>query len=510
VTLAQEEMPVTDEPTEEEQAAPVEVEVAEEALPEEDPDLENTLVRVLVTYQTFDPIMPWQQTSPRTRYGYGVFVTDSLVLTTEDTVRNHRFVELRQSLSGEKFTAKVVEADEYVNLALLKVRRSGMRGEPKPLIPAEKLDRAARMIAAQFDETGEIQTGTLQIEKISMASLPSAAGSSLSFRLRTRLNINGDGAPVLADGKLVGLVSSYRNSRRTASVVPYPVIRRFLDDASDAPYKGFAAAGFSWGYLLDPAKRKYLQIDEERRGVIVLATTPGTGASEVLEPEDVILEWDGVPIDNMGYYDDPDFGRLVFSYLIKGRGRPGDMIPVTLVRDGEVRKVKLRLIRPSDARDFIPENTLREPIDYLVDGGLVIRELTGNFLRQYGKEWQMRVDSRIAHLYLTRSDRPEKPGDRLVILAQVLPDPINAGYEFFRNQIITHVNSQPVRNMQDVFRIVERDGNVNRLTLKSIGVDLVLDESGMRAANKRLAAKYSILRMRHRVSGRKTKASGRN
>jgi hypothetical protein len=127
----------------------------------------------------------------------------------------------------------------------------------------------------------------------------------------------------------------------------------------------------------------------------------------------------------------------------------------------------------------------------------VLRELTGRYLHAYGTDWQRRVDSRLVNLYLTRSNDAERAGDRIVLLTGVLPDPINIGYQGFRDAVITHVNGDAIRNMGDVFRIVDRDGSVRRLRLQSIGVDLILDPALLSEANRRLSMIYRVPRLRY-------------
>jgi hypothetical protein len=52
----------------------------------------------------------------------------------------------------------------------------------------------------------------------------------------------------------------------------------------------------------------------------------------------------------------------------------------------------------------------------------------------------------------------------------------------------------------DVFRIVERDGLLKRVSIMGYEVDLVLDEAEMAQANKRIAANYRIQKMRFKSS----------
>ena len=166
-------------------------------------------------------------------------------------------------------------------------------------------------------------------------------------------------------------------------MLPHVILKKFLEDAETPPYKGFASAGFRWKPLIDPSVREYFNV-RENGGVQVLSCLPHTGAAEFLRPNDVILSWDGHRIDNMGFYDDPDYSRLLFSHLIRGRRKPGDTVPVRLVRDRNEITVNLTLNHWSNNRMLIPENELGAKEEYLIEGGMIIRQLSGNYLRAHG------------------------------------------------------------------------------------------------------------------------------
>jgi S1-C subfamily serine protease len=460
-------------------------------------ELESALVEVTVTSQEFDPFIPWQRKPPATRRGYGVLVDNSRVLTTENLVRNHKLVELRRIRTGEKIAATVELSDCQADLALLKIADGANFTGIPPVRLAEHVASTGSVEILQFDETSQIQRGKAQIVNISVSELPTAPYPVLIFSLLTDLNVNGEGAVAVYEGKIAGLLISYDPGSRVGRMLPYPVIKHFLDDALKPPYKGFATAGVTWTSLIDPAKRAYLGVKQNGKGILVLACLPGTGAAETLKPNDVIMAWDGKSLDNLGFYEDPDFGRLGWANLIKGRREPGNVVPVTIIRDQAEKTIDVRLDRWLDSAVLIPEDVTGEQAEYLVEGGFIIRELTGRYLKAYGPDWQQEVDPRLVHLYLTQRYSPSQPDEHVVVLSGVLPDTINIGYQNQQNMMITGLNGKPVRNMADVFRIVDADKSIKHISLKSIGVDLVLDQSELMAANQRIAEIYRLPALRY-------------
>jgi S1-C subfamily serine protease len=458
---------------------------------------EFSLVQVIVTTQEPHPILPWQNRETSIRVGYGVAIDGGLILTTEHLVRHSRLVELRKPRVGEKKAASVLIADSQVNLALLRAPQDS--DPPSPALAVDgTFTRHARLTILQFDETSEVQRGDAQTVQMMMAPLSGAPHVSLAASLLTDLNVNGEGAPVVVDGKLVGLMMSYSRGERVGHMVPGPVIARFMELVRSPRYPGFSSAGFTWALLIDPVKRRYLGVTDPGRGVLVLSCLPASGASEVLKPNDVIMAWDGKPVDNMGYYMDPDLGRMELSHLTKIRSRVGDAVPVSIIRDRKPMSVRLSVGYWNDSDNLIPEGLEGEPTEYLVHGGLLIRELTGRYLQAGGGDWRQNADPRLTNLYLTHRMNPEKPGDRVVILSIVLPDPVNVGYQEFMNSVVTHINRQPVRNMRDVFRVFDADGGISRVTLKNVGVDLVLAPAAAAEANDRISRNFGIPALQYR------------
>ena len=459
----------------------------------------DSLLQVIVTYQQYDPFAPWQKTRPGLRQGYGVVVAPGRVLTSESLVRNQTMVELRRATTGEKIPAALEMSDDQVDLALLRVAdERAAAAIPALALGTNVVPKHAKVTILQFDETRGVQRGDADVVQINMAELPNAPYAELTYSLLTDLTVNGVGAAVVQDSRLCGLIIGNNSGERIGFMLPAPVLRRFLDDVATPPYAGIPIAGFRWKTLVDPAQRAYLHVDHPGQGILVLSCIPGTGAANVLKPGDVIVQWGGFNVDNLGFYEDPTYGRLSLSYLIRDKGEPGKAVPVTLLRAGQQQSVQLELATRNDRAALLPENVGEERAEYLVEGGLVIRELDGFYLRARGGDWKSKTDARITNLYLTRRDNPERPGDRLVVLASVQPDPINIGYQEFNDQIIEKVNGKPVRNIADVFRIKDEDGHVVRLSLRSVGVDLVLDRTELDVANRRIAATYRIPELEYR------------
>ncbi|OGV62164.1 MAG: hypothetical protein A2498_14105 [Lentisphaerae bacterium RIFOXYC12_FULL_60_16] len=455
-------------------------------------DITDRVIRMAVSFSETDPTMPWLRLQPGTRAGYAIRLDATRLIAPERIVRNAQVVYLLPPRSGSHYQAVVRHRDPHVGLALLELQ------EPHALPPLDRLAFepltavTGNTIIVQCDETGNIETGTGIYLRSAVQPLPSGNQADLLVTLQVSRYVNGDGVPVFRGQGLAGMILAYDPTARNATVLPADTIRRYVEDVLTPPYHGFPSVGIEWTPLIDPAKRRYLGVTAPASGILVLDCLPGSAAESVLKPHDVILSIDGHPIDELGFYHDPVLGRLEFSHLIRSPRKPDSPIRLRIVRQAVEQDLPLTPARRQDTDNLIPENLEAEPEPFLITGGLVIRELTGRYLQSQGPTWIRDTDPRLVHTYLFRRNKPDFPGQRVVILSRVLPDPVNQGYENIADAIITHINGQPVRNIGDVFTIQDRDRVIHRVRLQGIETELVLDVEKRAEADNRISRQYRL------------------
>jgi len=461
-----------------------------------------TVVEVISACQEFDQHIPWRKNPPQIRQGLGVVIEGNFILTFDDIARNSTLIEVRRAKTGTKLEAKTLVADEQVGAALLKINDAAAAAQFKSVAITDKISRNDRVTIVKMDESGQFQSDEGQV--IEIISTP----RGLVLKVLTNLSIEKNGTPVFIDnaGKsgasraLAGITINYDKGTQTCLVLAGVTLKKIVAAAGAPPYEGIASAGLMWEPLLDPAKRKYLGIGDQNGGILVVRTLPGSGAAATLQAEDVIVDIDGLQLDKMGYYTDPDYGRLLFAHLINGRHKPGDKAALTIFRNRQKMAAQMTLKRQRDVAQTIPENTSGDQAEYLAEGGLILRELTGDYLRSGGNDWITQMNHRLVYYYFNPWQFSAKEGEHVVILSMVLPDQINIGYHEYHDEVVTAVNGRPVRRMADVFKAVDADGGLKRVSIMGSGVDLVLDENEMPAANRRIAANYRIPSLRYQRS----------
>ncbi len=83
------------------------------------------VVSLRVTHQSFEEHRPWTKTTPNTRTGSAVVLRNSLLLTESKLIRNAILIQVQKNGSATRVPARVVHADEDIDLALLTVDEPG-------------------------------------------------------------------------------------------------------------------------------------------------------------------------------------------------------------------------------------------------------------------------------------------------------------------------------------------------------------------------------------------------
>jgi hypothetical protein len=455
--------------------------------------MRRSIYTLRVTAQRFDSLQPWKKGTPERRTGYALAVGTNLLVTTEQLVRDAALVEVSPAGSARFYRASLLRADRDLNLALLDISRSDLPERPVPFELAAIPFPGSKGRFFQFEEGGILQEGGVQILRASMEPPGEGLPALLTLQFLSDIPLNGQALPILQENRLAGMAVSYDRSSKLGMLYPARTLKRFIEDAPLPSYQGLPVAGITWKPLPDPAKRRYLKAPEGDRGVQVVDTATGTDAANVFQPGDVLIAWSGYSVDQQGYYDDPALGRIPFSALISSC-RPGDSVPVTIHRNGSETQAVVKLTARGVMPRRVPEYDNTQP-PYLIEGGLVMRDLSGDYLRTAGFDWVMRANPRLVHLYITKGDEASPNGERIPLLAFVLPDTINVGYQHLRDEVITAVNGEPVQGLKDILRIRERDGVISRIRLQEMDTDLVLDAKTIPEANARIGESYRISNM---------------
>lgn len=454
---------------------------------------ESQVVVLVVTTQDYDQWRPWEKQTPETQTVQAVVLEGSRLVTTADLVEGATVILAEKHGSPLREPARIVHVDADANLALLTVDATGFFGDLKPAVLAASVPSEGRVDTVRWS-SGQIEVSASRVTRMEVGGTYLGALEHASLLLETDLSGGGWSEPVFAGGRLIGL--TYSQDGQSATVTPVDILRDYLE-ASRSPgtYREMANLDLYWQVNRDPALARHLGLPGEPRGILVTQVPRGSSACGALLPRDLLLSLDGHPIDAAGYYEHPVHGRLKFTQIVVDGHRAGDVIPGEVLRGGKTMGVRLTLRPARSANDLMPFRSGGEPPPYVVAGGLVFRELTADFLRTWGKDWDKKAPPFLVTRYelFRTAQSPERR--RVVLLAYVLPAAYNLGYGNLQNLPVARINGRDIDSIDDVdgaFRSPEKGFHRIVLEPNPVRTEILLDAATFEEATRSILEDYQV------------------
>lgn len=460
----------------------------------------TSVVRVHATNQGYNFVRPWEKMEAGRRSGLGALIGGGRVLVTAELVVDHTYIELELPDTGEKTPARVVGLDYEANLALLEpsdeAKRTDFFQRMKPLEIDLSTKAGDRLEVWQLEDNGTAASTEANVIQVSVGRYFVDGSFFLNYVLRGSLQYRTSSftLPVIKEGRLAGLLLSYDSKEQTSDVLPAPIIDHFLKDLEDGEYSGFPNLGLSYAPTLDEQLRKYAKLDGREGGIYIRRVSRDGAAKQAgIQADDVILEIGGYPIDSRGNYEDPTYGKLNFSHLVRGGAQVGQTVPVKLIRKGEEMTLDLVLTRkPPEAYKIDPYMFDRGP-RFKILGGLIFQELTLPYLKAWGDQWVNRAPFKLVHAHANQELFEESEGGKLVILSAVILTPATVGYEQIGNIEVTKVNDQVIHSIKDLNDALAKpiDG-IHKIEFDDFPKVIYLDARMAEAVNEQFGPRLGI------------------
>jgi S1-C subfamily serine protease len=417
------------------------------------------LVRVNVTGQSYDYFRPWQKKAPFSKRALGAVLSKGHVLVTADLVANQNYVELERAESGEKTAARVEVIDYEANLALLEPTEKAFLDGITPLEIALDTVVGDRLAAWQLEPTGALLATEGLVTTVQMTQYPIDIGQFLTYRISIPMQYreNSYTVPLVKNNKLAGLLLRYDSRSQLLDAIPAPIITHFLKEAEGQNYRGFPSVGFSFFPTRDPELRQFSGETGTSGGVYVTNVEPHTPAMKAgLQVGDIVKAVAHNEIDQNGNYVDPLYGKIEFTNLLTAHAYSGDIVPFLIQRSGKPMELNVTL-EHRDARDYVsPPYNLDQPPSYYVLGGLIFQELSRQYLKEWGPNWQREAPQRFVYLDRFQSELFPEGNRRVVILSQVLPANSTIGYDDLSYLTVTKVNGKEIKSLGDLAEAVKQ------------------------------------------------------
>lgn len=441
----------------------------------------DAIVLIRSTQQDYSPLLPWEKQRPRNNKVLGVSLGEGRVLTLYEPLKAATYLELSLPDESRNVPARILRYDEDMNLAIVSVLNEGdgnfLEG------------RAALELGAPLGQGAEaVVIGLINgLNPYRISGVVQGATEGMpKLNLRTAAPLpddSEDGAPILCDGKLVGLSAGYEDSSQTLSMMNADMLARFMDTGHPC---GTPLLGVQFTELDDPVMRRYLELPEGQTGLYVSKVIPG-GAAEAagLQEGDVITAAEGMPVDSRGRVNHPLYGPIAAASALRVMKPLGESVTLTLCRNGE--QVELPVVLNRDLlnsplrRQLAPAEAPR----YILWGGLLFQPLTQTYLNALRSSSHGEMPLPFLRLQQQEKELAEQGIREVVALTLIIPTPATLGYEESRFSIVKAVNGKPIHDFAEFEQLLDEptEDNITSISLDRAPYTLHLDRSAAETAN---------------------------
>jgi len=393
--------------------------------------------------------MPDEETARRYR---PVGTGSGWVFDEQHIVTNNHVVEDGQKITvsfsdGSERNAKIVGQDPDTDIAVLRVTGGGLHAARLATVPVEQ-GEIVFAFGSPFGFKFSMSQGIVSAmgRKDILGRTANFHGYENFIQTDAAINRGNSGGPLTnIYGEVVGMNTAIATRGPVPSyngvgfAIPADMIRDHVQDLID---NGKVTRGFLGVQIRDLDQRKASTYGHEGKGVLVDAPMPGGPADEAgIRPDDIITKLDGTPLEsteqlrNMVARQSP--GSMVTLEVFRGTSpdEPGETVEI------EVEIVEKPGILSADVFQRDPESEEPEQIDP------IIREKVER-LRDLGL-YRLRTARRAL------DERPRQKFVPGVIVSRVTPGSVAAEAGIQRRQVITHVFSKRVKNLEAMIGALE-------------------------------------------------------
>lgn len=349
--------------------------------------------------------------------GSGVIISqDGYIVTNNHVVADAKAVKVMLN-DNREFEATIVGTDPTTDIAVLKIEAEDL--QPVTVADSDELKLGQWVLAVgnPFNLTSTVTAGIVSAKGRNINIIDEASAIESFIQTDAAVNPgNSGGALVNLNGELVGIntaISTHTGSFEGYSfAVPSNLVRKVVDDIIEYGMAQRAFLGVNIANVT-PALSDKLELGLTK-GVYIGNVVEGSAAEEAgLKKGDIITSIEGIELNQSNQLLE-----------IVGRKRPGDVVDLTVNRDGTIHEYSLTLTNSQGNTELISANTVSTDA------------VGGEFRSLEIKEKSM--------LRLRNGVVVTDPGNGLLAKAGVP-----------RGFIITKVNNQRVDSSEDIHEILE-------------------------------------------------------
>ena len=267
-------------------------------------------------------------------------------------------------------------------------------------------------------------------------------------------------------------------------MIPTPVIHRFLKDVEDGRYDHYVDLALTYRNLFNPAARSALGLEDENTGVQICSVYSSGASDGIVKPGDVILKIEGHTVSSDGTIPLED--EAVPLEEVVERKFKGDKVHLDILRNGKPMTLTVPLREPWPFK--LHSNLYDEKPRFFVAGGLVFQPVDQNFMEAHDPS-----DQRLNYLFdFFIADGLHATRPEIVVLSNILPDPVNAYADEFRYSVVDEVNGRRIKRIEDMAAAFDEKADYYVIKFAGGGRPIVLQRKAIEEARSRISERYAL------------------
>jgi S1-C subfamily serine protease len=452
-------------------------------------EISRSLIRIEATSQEPNYKTPWNPGDVISGVGAGFVVDGKRVMTNAHVVSNARFLTISKEGDPNPYLAKVLHVAHDCDLALLGVEDPNFF---KGTLPLEfgGIPEIESVVSAYGYPLGGTRLSVTRgiVSRIDFQPYShSGMDSHLAIQIDAAINPGNSGGPVMQKGKVVGVAfQGYRGdiAQNVGYMIPTPVILRFLKDVEDGRYDSFVDLSLTYRSLFNPAARRALGLKDDSTGVQVCSVYSGGASDGIVKPGDVVLKIDGHTVSSDGTI--PIENEAVPLEEVVERKFKGENVRLDILREGKPMALTVSLKETWPFK--LQSNLYDEKPRFVMAGGLVFQPADQNFMEAHDPS-----DQRLNYLFdyfvedELHTNRPE-----IIVLSNILPDPVNAYAEEFRYSVVDEVNGHRIKRIEDIATAFDEQAEYYVIKFAGGNRPIVLERKAIEEARPRIRERYAV------------------
>ena len=438
--------------------------------------IKDSVVKIFTVSSSPDFRQPWTSRIGNS-IGSGCIIKGDRILTNAHVVSNATFIEVLKNGDTKKYQAHVLSICHDCDLALLEVDDKHFFKGTKPL-EIDGLPKLEEEVAVYgYPEGGETLSITQGvISRIEHQIYVHSLQRHLAIQIDAAVNPGNSGGPVVAHGKLVGIVMQMRKSAQNIGyIIPTTEIKHYLQDIQDGHVDGYPTLGIVAQKMENPTIEQMYKLPQKGVGLLVDYVIPSSPSDGKLKENDVILDIDGYKVYANGKIEFRKGELTSFVYALD-RHQVGEDAVLTILRDGKINKIKVHLDTTREALELIKRYRYHPFATYFIYGGYVFVPAS--------KEYRIPAKYYEQH--------PTKKRDELVFLYRVLPSELTRGYERVNSIIIDKVNGKHFKNFKEFVKLVDSQKRRFVVFEDEYNYKIVLDKEQVKKRQSQILGRYNI------------------